>query len=91
MQIVEKNMASTRKADELFTVKDAYEYLINADTLRYNKNVLQQCNLNDYIAANLTYDKEKSETSRKELLGEHLHGQGAWCCAKRKSSTAATS
>lgn len=76
VQIVEKNMASTRRADELFTVKDAYEYLINADTLRYNKNVLQQCNLNDYIAANLTYDKEKSETSRKELLGSISTAKG---------------
>ena len=68
IQVVERNMASTRKANEVFTVKEAYEYLIHADTLRYNKHVLQQCDLNNYIMPNLTYDATKSGTSRKELL-----------------------
>ncbi len=76
VQIVEKNMAATRRTNSLFTVKEAYEHLINADTLHYNKNVLQQCNLNDYIVANLTYDKEKSEATRKELLGSISMAKG---------------
>lgn len=76
VQLVEKNLARVMEADRLLTVKAAYEYLINADTLRYNKSVLQQCNLNDYIVPNLTYDKEKSETARQELLGSISAAQG---------------
>ena len=76
VQLVEKNLARVMEADRLLTVKAAYEYLINADTLRYNKSVLQQCNLNDYIVPNLTYDEEKSETARQELLGSISAAQG---------------
>lgn len=76
IQVIDKNMASSRESDGLFTVKAAYEYLINADTLHYNKSVLQQCNLNEYITPNLMYDKEKSEVARKELLSSISAAKG---------------
>ena len=69
IQVVEKNVASERSLKEVYTVKGAYEYLMNADTLHYSRAVLQQCNLNEYITSNLVYDKEKSEVARNELLG----------------------
>ncbi len=49
-------------------MKEAYEYLLNADTTHYKKKILQQCNLNDYITPNLVYDEEKSEAAQKDLL-----------------------
>lgn len=66
--LVDKNMATGRPLNQLYTTKAAYEYLLHADTLHYNKRVLQQCNLNNYITPNLMYDKEKSEAARKDLL-----------------------
>ena len=69
IQVVEKNVASERSLKEVYTVKGAYEHLMNADTLHYSRAVLQQCNLNEYITSNLVYDKEKSEVARNELLG----------------------
>lgn len=68
IRLVDKNLATTRFVDQLYTVKEAYEVLLNSDTTHYKKKILQQCNLNDYITPNLIYDEEKSETAQKDLL-----------------------
>ena len=68
IRLVDKNEATSRFIDQLYTVKEAYEYLLNADTAHYKKKILQQCNLNDYITPNLVYDEEKSEAAQKDLL-----------------------
>ncbi|RGV70146.1 HDIG domain-containing protein [Phocaeicola dorei] len=68
IRLVDKNVATSRLIDQLYTVKEAYEYLLNADTAHYKKKILQQCNLNDYITPNLVYDEEKSEAAQKDLL-----------------------
>ena len=68
IRLVDKNVATSRFIDQLYTVKEACEYLLNADTTHYKKKILQQCNLNDYITPNLVYDEEKSEAAQKDLL-----------------------
>lgn len=68
IRLVNKNLATTRFVDQLYTVKEAYEVLLNSDTIHYKKKILQQCNLNNYITPNLIYDEEKSETAQKDLL-----------------------
>lgn len=68
IRLVDKNVATSRFIAQLYTVKEAYEYLLNADTAHYKKKILQQCNLNDYITPNLVYDEEKSEAAQKDLL-----------------------
>ena len=68
IRLGDKNVATSRFIDQLYTVKEAYEYLLNADTTHYKKKILQQCNLNDYITPNLVYDEEKSEAAQKDLL-----------------------
>ena len=68
IRLVDKNVATSRFIDQLYTVKEAYEYLLNADTAHYKKKILQQCNLNDYITPDLVYDEEKSEAAQKDLL-----------------------
>ena len=68
IRIVEKNIATTRSLNQVYTIKKAYENLLNKDTLRYKKKILQQCDLNNYITPNLVYDKKKSEMARKEML-----------------------
>ena len=61
-------MASSQAINEIFTVKRAYEYLLDYDTVHYSRNILRQCDLNEYIAPNLIYDEEKSSETRKDLL-----------------------
>ena len=79
--LVEQNIATSHPVSQFYSTKEAYEYLLNADTA-YNKQVLQQCNLNNYILPNVGYDEEKSESALRDLLsniswasGEVLNGQ----------------
>ena len=76
IRTVEQNTATSRPVGQLYTVKDAYEYLLNADTTHYKKKVLQQCNLNNYITPNLIYDVAKSEAAQKDLLSNISYANG---------------
>ena len=76
IRTVEQNTATSRPIGQLYTVKDAYEYLLNADTTHYKKKVLQQCNLNNYITPNLIYDEAKSEAAQKDLLSNISYANG---------------
>ena len=76
IRTVEQNTATSRPVGQLYTVKDAYEYLLNADTTHYKKKVLQQCNLNNYITPNLIYDEAKSEAAQKDLLSNISNANG---------------
>ena len=66
--LVDKNVGTSQSVDRLFTVKGAYEHLLNADTLHYNKRILQACNLDNYLTSNINYNLEKSEASLQDLL-----------------------
>ena len=46
----------------------AYEELFADPILANYQEQLKKCNLNDYILANLVYDKERSETSHRDLM-----------------------
>ena len=49
------------------SVVSAYEQIFKDETLARHKEVLQKCNLNDYISPNLIYDRSRSEASLNEL------------------------
>lgn len=66
--LVENNVATSQDVNQMFTEKGAYEYLLNADTLHYNKRILQSCNLGNYLASNISYDNQKSESAKQDLL-----------------------
>lgn len=78
-----QNMGFTHTLNEIFTPKTAYEYLIyDKDSTRYERNVLQHCDLSHYVEPNLTYNEERSksqlETLEKQLVrysGQVLAGQ----------------
>ncbi len=70
LRIVEKNTSSQLYVDECFTYKQAYEQLINADTVHYSKHILQLCNLDNYLKPNLLLDAGKSESAKEDLLSE---------------------
>ena len=70
IQVVDQNTSDLLEVGEVYTFKKAYELLIDYDTVRYQKALLQRCNLNEYIVPNLVYDVEKSEAARQDLLDE---------------------
>ncbi len=68
IMVAQEKMASGKPVENLFTIKTAYEYLLNADTVHFKKGILRQCDLDNYIIPNLIFDKKKSEEVKKELL-----------------------
>ena len=70
IQLIDKNIGIEKKAEELYTIKKAYEHLLKVDTAYYDKRILQLCNLNNYLTPNLIYDKEKSELAKRDLLSK---------------------
>lgn len=68
IMVIEDKLANPRPTDQLFSVKKAYEYLLAMDSDRYNKDILRQCNLNEYITPNLNYDSLRTQSARKEML-----------------------
>jgi len=49
------------------SVISAYEQIFQDATLARHKEVLQKCNLNDYLSPNLIYDRSRSESALNEL------------------------
>ena len=68
IMLVEQNIATSTPIEQFYTTKAAYEHLLNTDTAHYDKILLQQCNLNNYITPNVIYDEEKSESVLQDLL-----------------------
>ena len=76
VRLVNKNEAINQKTSLLFTPKEAYEYLLSADTLHYNKRILQSCNLDNYLTPNISYDLEKSEVALQDLQSKIIWIKG---------------
>ena len=65
--VLGKNAVST-PVTKIFSTVGAYERLFLDTRLAEYKSVLVKCSLNDYIMANLSYDKERSETGLADLM-----------------------
>ena len=52
----------------VYSTMSAYEQIINDAALATERGELQRLNLNNYIEANLIYDKERTETAMDDLL-----------------------
>lgn len=78
IRVFTENEATTHRLQDIFSIKSAYEYVTNTglDTATYDRKILLKCNLGDFIQPNLTYDKEKSEALRKDLLSSISYAQG---------------
>ncbi len=68
INIVNKKQATSVSILEVYSAKRAYEQLFMDEKLIPMRAALQKCNLNNYIVPNLTYDRQRSETSRNELM-----------------------
>ena len=53
----------------IYSTMSAYEALLKDEELSKDRALLQKLNLTNYLEPNLTYDKEKTETERMDMLG----------------------
>lgn len=76
VMVVDEKLANTKTLSELFTIRQAYEHLLSADSLHFHPNILKQCSLNNYLVPNLTFDKERTESVREEMLKSYSWATG---------------
>lgn len=68
VRVVTGNKAQSVQVNSIYSTLSAYEQLFLYTKLAQQRQILQRCNLNNYIEPNLIYDKERSETERNDLL-----------------------
>lgn len=76
IMVINDKLANQRSIGKLYSVKDAYAYLLTADTVHYRPDILRQCSLNEYLYPNLTYDEQRTETAKKETLDNYSWANG---------------
>ena len=76
IKIVNENEAASHPLKDIFSTRTAYEYLLHADTTRFPPETLYRCNLNEFIYANLNYDKERSENAKHDLMASVSYASG---------------
>ena len=76
IMVIDDKLANQRSTEQLFSVKDAYTYLLTADTAHSSPFILRQCSLNEYLYPNLSYDEQRTETAKKETLDNYAWANG---------------
>lgn len=74
--VVDDKMANRRNTAQLYSVKEAYQYLLHADTANYHPAQLRRCPLNEYIQPNLLFDTERTENAKREVLDNYSWANG---------------
>ena len=68
VRVIRGRNATSVPVTTILSTVAAYERLFLDDALTEYRTQLQKCSLNDYILPNLTYDRERSEASRNDML-----------------------
>ncbi len=68
VRVVSGKNATNIQINCIYSTIAAYEQLFMDERLAPQRQLLQRCNLNEYIHPNLIYDKERSETEKSDLL-----------------------
>ncbi|OAV70991.1 hypothetical protein Barb4_00972 [Bacteroidales bacterium Barb4] len=68
IKLVENNVSRTGNAEDLLTVREAYEHILNNSPQGMDRAVLQSSNVNNYLTENATYDKSTSDKVEEEML-----------------------
>jgi putative nucleotidyltransferase with HDIG domain len=68
VRVVNGKTATSVPINCIYSTMAAYEQLFMDEKLGAQRQILQKCNLNEYLTPNLTYDKERSETERADVI-----------------------
>ena len=68
ISIRENNIAKKRDTEDFYSPKRAYEEMITQFSNDYQRHILQTCNINKYITANVVYDSITTIKVRDEYL-----------------------
>uniref|UniRef100_UPI00402745E4 HD family phosphohydrolase n=1 Tax=Prevotella sp. TaxID=59823 RepID=UPI00402745E4 len=68
IRFVSGKNAKSLKVSSFYSTIAAYEHIFANEKLTAQRAILSRCNLNNYIEANIVYDKEKSDAEKNDLL-----------------------
>lgn len=68
IRFVSGKNAKSLKVSSFYSTIAAYEHIFAKEKLAAQRAILSRCNLNNYIEANIVYDKEKSDAEKNDLL-----------------------
>lgn len=68
IRFVSGKNAKSLKVSSFYSTMAAYEHIFANEKLAAQRAILSRCNLNNYIEANIVYDKEKSDAEKNDLL-----------------------
>lgn len=68
IRFVSGKNAKSLKVSSFYSTIAAYEHIFANEKLAAQRAILSRCNLNNYIEANIAYDKEKSDAEKNDLL-----------------------
>ena len=68
VRVINGRTATSVPINCIYSTMAAYEQLFMDEKLGAQRQILQKCNLNEYLTPNLTYDKERSETERADVI-----------------------
>lgn len=68
IRFVSGKNAKSLKVSSFYSTIAAYEHIFANEKLAAQRAILSRCNLNNYIDANIVYDKEKSDAEKNDLL-----------------------
>lgn len=75
IMVVDEKDGISRPIEGLFTIKEAYEYILSADPA-FKKDILQQASLNEYINPDLIYDEQRSEMAKADRIDNYSYADG---------------
>lgn len=68
INLLENNVSQSKFVIDLFTVRTAYEFIINNAPQWMDKSLLQSCDINNYLVENVSYDQAMSDKVKEEKL-----------------------
>lgn len=68
IRFVSGKNAKSLKVSSFYSTIAAYEHIFANEKLAAQRAILSRCNLNNYIEANIVYDKEKSDAEKNDML-----------------------
>jgi putative nucleotidyltransferase with HDIG domain len=68
LRIKKGNVAESRKITSFFTIRSAYQKVLNDVPANIDTSVLQAADINDYIRENIIYDGDTSDKAQQEFI-----------------------
>ncbi len=68
VRIINGKEVESRYTSYIYSTRSAYEQLFADEEPGERSQALRRCNLNEYIAPNIVYDKQRTEAERDELV-----------------------